>query len=172
MDSVNGSENEHIDVVTPPTVTKKSRAAPKATTPKATPAGDGDAEKDSGNFSKTEMMLLIEMISTLGESANGIKFNWAAVSEKLGLPSAGATSVFPHPIPLPSRFQLPYFMDIPLLNLPLHQCQARRAPAQAIRPEDVGHHRRRQGPHPEEGRRRSHHARFEAQDWRHRRGWS
>ena len=102
MDSTNGSENEHIDVVTPPTVTKKSRTAlPKAATPKAIPAGDGDADKDAGNFSKTEMMLLIEMITTLGESANGIKFNWAAVSEKLGLPSAGATSVSPHPSHFP-----------------------------------------------------------------------
>lgn len=78
-----------ITVATPPTV-KKGRAGPK-NTPKA--AGECGGENDE-RFSSTEVRLLVEMLSTLGEGSNGIKFNWAAITEKLDLPSAGATYVF------------------------------------------------------------------------------
>lgn len=90
MDSTSSSGHESpIEVVTPPTVTKKSR--PAKATPKA--AGGDCGEATGRSFSATEVKLLIEILATLGESSNGIKFNWTAISEKLDLPSAGATYV-------------------------------------------------------------------------------
>lgn len=90
--STSSGRESPFEVVTP----KKARSS-KAT-PKA--AGDDGVENGGGNASVAEVKLLIEMIATLGESSNGIKFNWAAISEKLGLPSAGATYVPTRPLPL------------------------------------------------------------------------
>ncbi|KAL2106476.1 hypothetical protein VUR80DRAFT_6670 [Thermomyces stellatus] len=88
LDHISSGHESPIEVVTPPTVTKKSR--PAKATPKA--AGGDCGEATGRSFSATEVKLLIEILATLGESSNGIKFNWTAISEKLDLPSAGATA--------------------------------------------------------------------------------
>lgn len=96
MESTTSSSRESPFEVVTPTATKKARGA-KATSKAA--GEDGGENAAGGSFSATEVKLLIEMLATLGESSNGIKFNWAAISEKLDLPSAGATYVPTPPFP-------------------------------------------------------------------------
>ena len=85
-------EESALGIATPPTASKKARAS-KATPSKATPnaAGEDGGEVAGNKFSSSELQLLVEMLRTLASNANGAKFDWAAISEKLELPSAGAT---------------------------------------------------------------------------------
>ncbi|SPO04318.1 uncharacterized protein DNG_07002 [Cephalotrichum gorgonifer] len=83
-------EEDYFQVTTPPPATpspKKKRvpAAPSAAT------GDGAGNESAGAVSNAEARLLIEMLLSSGPA----KFNWAAISDKLELPSAGATHVPP-----------------------------------------------------------------------------
>lgn len=94
MSLINNSDQESpFEVVTPISTPKPKRAL--KSTPKATPmaAGDGNGagNDQSENISLAEGRLLIEMLSAVCENSTGTKFNWAAISDKLGLPSAGAT---------------------------------------------------------------------------------
>lgn len=98
MSHINNSDQESpFEVVTPISTPKPKRVAkgtPKAT-PKAAGDGNGAGNDHSENISLAEGRLLIEMLSAVCENSTGTKFNWAAISEKLGLPSAGATWVPP-----------------------------------------------------------------------------
>lgn len=98
MSLINNSDQESPFEVVSPVSTPKPKRAAKAT-PKATPkvnpkaAGDsnGNGNDQAENISLAEGRLLIEMLSAVCENSAGTKFNWAAISDKLGLPSAGAT---------------------------------------------------------------------------------
>ena len=93
MSLINNSDQESpFEVVTPISTPKPKRAAKG--TPKATPKAVGDntgTNDQSENISLAEGRLLIEMLSAVCENTGGTKFNWAAISDKLGFPSAGAT---------------------------------------------------------------------------------
>lgn len=90
MSFINTSDQESpFEVVTPVSTPKPKRAAKG--TPKATGDDNGNGIDQAEKMSLADGRLLIEMLSSICENSSATKFSWAAISDKLGLPSAGAT---------------------------------------------------------------------------------
>ena len=95
MDSANDSSvGSPIEVVTPPPA-KNPRTS--KSTPRATKKASGDDGAGNDGASSAEVILLIEMLRTIRGNTSNVKFDWGAIGEKLGLPSAGAAFVSPSP---------------------------------------------------------------------------
>ena len=119
MNSANDSTvGSPFEVVTPPPA--KNPRTPKST-PRATKKASGDDGAGNDGASSAEVILLIEMLRTVSGNTSNVKFDWGAIGEKLGLPSAGAAFVSPSPPLLRSlrslssficRFDLSWLMNL------------------------------------------------------------